>query len=93
MMKNASAFGVEKLSLSTNIQEVNAVQEFVLESIHVQDANIQKVYDIEVEDVHEYYANGILVHNCLDGIRYVVLDKLLGQNSNGLDADEFIDLM
>jgi hypothetical protein len=23
-----------------------------------------KVYDIEVEDAHEFYANGILVHNC-----------------------------
>ena len=25
---------------------------------------LSKVYDIEVEDAHEFYANGILVHNC-----------------------------
>lgn len=24
----------------------------------------QKVYDIEVEDAHEFFANGVLVHNC-----------------------------
>jgi hypothetical protein len=24
----------------------------------------QQVYDLQVEDVHEYFANGILVHNC-----------------------------
>ena len=24
----------------------------------------RRVYDIEVEDVHNFYANGINVHNC-----------------------------
>ena len=28
------------------------------------DSHIAEVYDIEVEDAHEFYANGILVHNC-----------------------------
>lgn len=28
------------------------------------------VYDLTVEDVHEFYANDILVHNCMDGFRY-----------------------
>jgi hypothetical protein len=26
----------------------------------------QRVYDIMVEDKHEFFANNILVHNCLD---------------------------
>ena len=30
------------------------------------------VYNLEVEDAHEFFANGILVHNCLDSLRYVV---------------------
>lgn len=29
-----------------------------------------RVYDLMVEDAHCYYANGILVHNCVDAIRY-----------------------
>ena len=32
-------------------------------------------------------------NHAIDAIRYVVLDKLLGQNGNGLDAEEFIDLL
>jgi hypothetical protein len=30
----------------------------------------QNVYDIEVEGEHEYFANGILVHNCTDAFEY-----------------------
>jgi len=31
---------------------------------HRLSGNALKVYDIQVEDVPEFYANGILVHNC-----------------------------
>ena len=30
----------------------------------------ERVYDLEIEDVHEYFANGILVHNCSDSDEY-----------------------
>lgn len=30
------------------------------------------VYDIQVEDYHEYFANNILVHNCSDTFDYLV---------------------
>jgi len=36
----------------------------------------RKVYDLHVENKHEYFANGILVHNCLDAIRYAVYGHL-----------------
>lgn len=39
----------------------------------------QQVYDIEVEDAHEYFANGILVHNCMDAVRYYTLASVLGK--------------
>lgn len=32
-------------------------------------------------------------NHAIDAIRYVVLEEILGQNGNGLEADEFIDLM
>ena len=33
---------------------------------------IDKVYDITVEDRHEFFANGILVHNCTDVLDYIL---------------------
>lgn len=30
------------------------------------------VYDLTVEDAHTFFANGILVHNCIDALRYAV---------------------
>ena len=32
-----------------------------------------RVYDLTVEKAHEFYANGILVGNCMDGLQYGVL--------------------
>ncbi len=40
----------------TSCRQVNHVQTI--------DSYYAEVYDIEVEDCHEYFANGILVHNC-----------------------------
>ncbi|MDU1011463.1 MULTISPECIES: hypothetical protein [Parabacteroides] len=33
---------------------------------------MDKVYDITVEDRHEFFANGILVHNCTDVLDYIL---------------------
>lgn len=35
---------------------------------------VANVYDIEVEDYHEYFANGILVHNCTDSMDYFLCE-------------------
>jgi len=32
--------------------------------------NAREVYDLEIEECHEYVANGVLVHNCIDAARY-----------------------
>jgi hypothetical protein len=31
----------------------------------------ENVYDLTIEEDHEYFANGILVHNCIDTLRYI----------------------
>lgn len=31
-----------------------------------------KVYDLTIEGQHEFFANGILVHNCIDALRYAL---------------------
>lgn len=38
-----------------------------------------EVYDLTIEGEHEYFANGVLVHNCIDAARYYVLGELLGR--------------
>lgn len=60
----------ERLSWVTSILNPNAV----LRNAHIKwlypdeietlEYKICEVYDLEVEGVHEYFANGILVHNC-----------------------------
>lgn len=77
----------EKNLLPTNIQEPNIVAEVAQEKL-VQEAKITAVeivreglsdtFDIEVEDMHEFFANGILVHNC-DAFRYYVYGVILGK--------------
>ena len=64
-----------------------------IKSIFAADAGEAQVFDLEVSDQHEYFANGLLVHNCIDAIRYVILEEVLGQNGDGLDAQGLADIL
>lgn len=44
----------------------------------------ENVYDLMIEDQHEYFANGVLVHNCIDASRYICVEKL-GNRSDTID--------
>ena len=57
----------------------NILQASELKEIEIVKEDICNVYDIEVEDMHEFFANGVLVHNCIDAVRYYVLGELLGK--------------
>lgn len=49
----------------TKLIEIESIEEI---------EEISDVYDIEVENIHTFFANGMLVHNCLGGIfSYIVL--------------------
>ena len=60
----------EKLSWVTSILNPNAVLRnahikwLYLNEIITEGEEWCDVYDLEIEEVHEYFANGILVHNC-----------------------------
>ena len=60
----------ERCSWVINTRSRNAVAKNVrmnyryLKEIQTVGAEWCDVYDLEIEDVHEYFANGILVHNC-----------------------------
>jgi phage terminase large subunit len=63
--------GVKRYSVQINTQKLSFVQEVVVDHIIWQNERNEMVYDIEVEDDHEYFANNILIHNC-DSFRYCV---------------------
>lgn len=75
-MNRGFASNVEKHSFVINTQKENFAVENVVEEISLVSVGKDNVYDIEVDDMHEYFANGILVHNCIDASRYSVMHKI-----------------
>lgn len=71
-MKIENVRDVEVNLQQTNTQKQNFVQEAVVQEINKTHSGCQDVYDIMVEGEHEYIANGILVHNSIDAVRYAV---------------------
>ena len=68
-------------SAGRNIEEKQNMQSFAIQTAKLKTCEIveswkEQVYDLTVEDAHEYFANGILVHNCMDSLRYAVYTKL-----------------
>ena len=78
-MKQGYVNGAEKNLSPINTLLQGIVQEVVLSDIRINSRKTsERVYDLTVEDIHEYIANGVVVHNCIDGIRYCVIMKILG---------------
>jgi PBSX family phage terminase large subunit len=75
ILKSNANIAVKNLKL-INIQELSIVH------VSVGNSQEKQVYDLMIEDCHEYFANGVLVHNCIDPIRYSV--KELSQTSLSL---------
>lgn len=67
--------------------------EAVLESMTILGEGYEETFDIEVEGAHEFFANGVLVHNCIDATRYVVLEKILGIGASGMSASEILGIV
>jgi hypothetical protein len=40
--------------------------------VAVRDAGTARVYNLTVAGAPEFYANGVLVHNCMDAERYAI---------------------
>lgn len=63
--------------------ELTALGKATANVLSVTDAGIADlVYDISVDEVHEFFANGILVHNCIDAARYALEPILRNQKFN-----------
>ena len=73
MMSSRPVNGAEKNSAVTNTPARGSAEMLVpqpIVSISSSKERIEQVYDLQVEEMHEYFANGILVHNCMDSISY-----------------------
>lgn len=81
-MKPVSVSAAEKNLRQTTIPTPSLVQKVVLQSIGGNGSRTEQVFDLCVADCHEYFANGILVHNCLDALRYAVWSKF-GKRGTG----------
>ena len=67
-----------KKNIKQSIQEEqNTVIKIAkLKHLELGESYLANVYDLMIEDEHEYFANGLLVHNCIDALRYLAMNKL-----------------
>lgn len=52
----------------------------------------ERVYDLSIEGEHEYFANGILVSNCWDAIRYGASPMIAGDQDETIIYDEHVNI-
>ena len=73
-------FAKKNIKQDTLEYQNTAIKTVKLKHLEIGESYLSNVYDIEVEDEHEYFANGVLVHNCIDAIRYAVMFQLVNPN-------------
>ena len=70
MSRGSVLVAVKNLS-QTNIQQQNTVKFTGVKSVTI--AGTESVYNMEVDDNHNFAVNGgLIVHNCMDAMRYFV---------------------
>lgn len=72
-LKESARFAGKNIAL-TNIEEVKLVVESAVRSCR-EEQEPADVYNLTVDEVHEYFANGFLVHNCIDAIGYGCMSR------------------
>ena len=65
MLQEAVAYAHQSLH-PTSIQKQQLVD------VKITNERYEDTYDLMVEETHEFFANGILVHNCFDAFRYAL---------------------
>ena len=68
----ADSLQVNNLVLSTESGGEGVLQEEKIVSIEYEDVEDIEVFDLTVEDNHNFFANGVLVHNCQDISNYKI---------------------
>jgi phage terminase large subunit len=75
--KNVNVKCAEKnLKQDTEVLQNIAIKTAKLKHLDKGESYKAQVYDLMVEDCHEYFANGVLVHNCIDSLRYHEMESI-----------------
>lgn len=80
MTSKENVITAEKISKQTNMTNPLVAQDLV----ESYSAGKEKVYNLHVENEHEYIVEGILVHNCLDALRYGIYSHFFGKDLSTL---------
>ena len=76
--KNLSQINIQELNIAVEAVQEKLVQECKVTAIEIVKEDTSDTFDIEVEDTHEFFANGVLVHNC-DASRYYLMGMVYGK--------------
>lgn len=71
----------ESLSQTNSARQDVAVSR-VVKSIQIDRKYKAETYNLMINTTHEYFANGVLVSNCIDALRYVVYAECSGKSYN-----------
>lgn len=92
MMSKGLAFNAERFLPVTSTVNSGFVVKAVL-GVTKLCKKEKRVYDLTIEGQPEFFANGILVHNCIDGIRYSLSDYIKARGYGfKISEDETPDL-
>lgn len=81
-----SAPSAAPISSPIDIATPLPVVALALLNIAGSDAGTAEVFDLTVHDSHEYIANGVLVHNCMDATRYALYSEFADRPQAGMYA-------
>lgn len=68
--KQESAKSAEKNLLLANTQKQEHVVSHAVANVVVKQRRLSEVYNLMIDEVHEYIADNLLVSNCMDAMRY-----------------------
>jgi PBSX family phage terminase large subunit len=88
MMRLKTALSVLRGLEETSMPRENSAQKVVPSKIRGK----RDVYNLTVKDKHEFYANGILVANCLDALRYVLFSHFFNKDFDNLSSAQLDEL-
>lgn len=76
LLEETFSWSNTQFTTENSIIDIQTVALVDVESVSA--GNPSDVYDLSIEDQHEFFANSILVHNCLDGVRYALSSIING---------------
>ena len=81
IMKQEHALCAEKSLSRIDSQAQSLAEEHVLGNIKLLRMHYERTYNFMVCDRHEYFAEGVLVSNCIDATRYATMSDRVGRAS------------